>query len=93
MTQRGNGSRVPRQPGWSGEDGELMANDAMKPGDLVPGRVTRVHGMLAQVIAREQQGVIYGGAAAQLTVGQHVRVRILEVNGSNGYRFTAALLN
>ena len=65
----------------------------MKAGDLVPGRVTRVHGMLAQVIAREQQGVIYGGAAGKLTVGQHVRVRILEVNGSNGYRFTAALLS
>jgi|1186.fasta_scaffold132043_1 hypothetical protein len=69
-----------------------MADGALKPGDLVPGRVTRVQAMLAQVVAREQRGVIYGGAAGKLTVGQHVTVRILEVNGSNGYPFTAALV-
>lgn len=65
----------------------------MKPGDLVPGRVTRVQSMLALVVVQEQRGVIYGGAAGKLTVGQHVRVRILEVDGSNGYKFTASLFN
>ncbi|GAA3614614.1 hypothetical protein GCM10022236_15660 [Microlunatus ginsengisoli] len=69
-----------------------MGNDALKPGDLVPGKVTRVQAMLAQVVAREQRGVIYGGAAGKLTVGQHVKVRILEVNGSNGYAFTGSLI-
>jgi exosome complex RNA-binding protein Csl4 len=69
-----------------------MADNALKPGDLVPGRVIRVQTMLAQVVAREQRGVIYGGAAGQLTVDQLVKVRILEVNGSNGYSFTARLL-
>lgn len=67
--------------------------DSLSPGDLVPGRVTRVRPMLALVVAGEQRGVIYGGAAGDLTVGQHVRVRILEVDGSNGYKFTAALIN
>jgi len=69
-----------------------MADGALKPGDLMPIRVTRVQDMLAQVVAREQRGVIYGGAAGKLTVGQHVKVRILEVNGSNGYQFTASLV-
>ena len=69
-----------------------MADDALKPGDLVPARVTRVQALLAQVVARDQRGVIYGGSAGKLTVGQHVRVRILEVNGSNGYPFTASLI-
>lgn len=69
-----------------------MADGALKPGDLVASRVIRVQSMLAQVIGREQRGVIYGGAAGKLTVGQHVTVRVLEVNGSNGYQFTGSLV-
>jgi hypothetical protein len=69
-----------------------MADGALKPGDLVPARVTRVQAMLAQVVVREERGVIYGGGADKLSVGQHVRIRIIEVNGSNGYKFTASLL-
>lgn len=72
---------------------DQMADAALKPGDFVTGRVTRVQPMLAQVVAQEQRGVIYGGSAGKLTVGQHVRVRILEVNGSNGYKFTGSLLS
>jgi hypothetical protein len=69
-----------------------MADGDMKPGDIMPARVSMIRPMLAQVVAREKRGVIYGGAAGKLSVGDHVKIRIVEVNGSNGYAFTAALL-
>ena len=69
-----------------------MADGALKPGDLVPAKVTRVLAMHALVTAHEQRGIIYGGAAGKLSVGQHVKVRVVEVDGSNGYKFTASLV-
>jgi len=70
-----------------------MADGPLKPGDVTPARVVRVWQLHAQVDARDQRGVIYGGGAGKLTAGQHVKIRITEVNGTNGYKFTADLLN
>jgi hypothetical protein len=71
---------------------DLMADGPLKPGDLTPARVVKAWSAHAQVVARDQLGIIYGGGAAKLTAGQHVRIRITEINGSNGYKFTASLL-
>ena len=71
---------------------DLMADGPLKPGDLTPARVVKAWSAHAQVVARDQLGIIYGGGAAKLTAGQHVRIRINEINGSNGYKFTASLL-
>lgn len=69
-----------------------MADGPLKPGDLTPARVVKAWQMHAQVVARDQLGVIYGGGAGKLSAGQHVKIRITEINGTNGYKFTAALL-
>ncbi|HEY5784941.1 MAG TPA: hypothetical protein VIT65_09195 [Microlunatus sp.] len=70
-----------------------MADGPLKPGDLMPARVVRAWQLHAQVVARDQLGVIYGSGAGKLTAGQHVKIRIIEVNGTNGYKFTASLLD
>lgn len=69
-----------------------MADGPLKPGDVLPARVLRAWQAHAQVIAREQRGVVYGSGAGKLSEGQHVKIRITEINGTNGYPFTAALI-
>ena len=72
---------------------DQVTDGPLKTGDIVAALVIRAWPTHAQVKARDQRGIIYGGGCDKLKVGEHAKIRITELNGTNGYQFTAALLH
>lgn len=68
-----------------------MAEGPVQVGELAVGRVTTVRPLLAQVVVRDQLGVIRGAAAGRVSLGDHVKIHVTAVNV--GGRFEATLLN
>ncbi len=68
-----------------------MAEGPVRPGELLVARVTFVRPVHALVVARGENGVIRGSAAGRTSVGDHVKIRVLEVNV--GGRFEASILD
>lgn len=64
---------------------------ALKVGDLVVCRVTRITGSVALVTAEGMSGVIRGPSGTRATVGERLRVRIVDFDG-DGTRFVAVRL-
>ena len=67
-----------------------MAEGPVKPGELLVARVTFVRPLHALVVARGDSGIVRGSAAGRTSVGDHVRIRVLEVNV--GGRFEASII-
>ncbi len=62
----------------------------MRPGELLVARVTSVFPSHALVVAREQSGIVRGPAAGRSSVGDRVKVHVLQIDA--GGRFEASIL-
>ena len=66
--------------------------EALKVGDLTTCVVLNVNSSLAQVRARDMPGIIRGSGGSRATVGEHLRIRIVDFDG-DGTRFIAVRLD
>lgn len=63
----------------------------LKIGDITPCVVTQVTSAVALVSAQGMQGVIRGPSGSRATVGERLKVRVVDFDGG-GHRFVAVRL-
>ena len=66
--------------------------EALKVGDLTTCVVLNVNSSLAQVRARDMHGIIRGSGGSRATVGEHLKIRVVDFDG-DGTRFIAVRLD
>lgn len=79
------------RPSCSGMVVPQVTEGSFTQGELIMCIVQKVYPIHAVVTARGGIGVVRGSAAGRLSVGQHVRVRIVEVN-EGGRAFVGAVV-
>lgn len=63
----------------------------LKIGDVTVCQVTRLTGSVALVTAKGMPGVIKGPSGTRATVGEHLKIRVVDFDG-DGSRFVAVRL-
>ncbi len=63
----------------------------LKVGDVTVCQVTNVTSAVAQVVAKGMPGVIRGPSGTRATVGEHLKIRVVDFD-AGGARFIAARL-
>lgn len=67
-----------------------VAEGPVRPGELLVAHVTFVRSAHALVVARGESGIVRGAAAGRTSVGDRVKIHVLEVNVDG--RFEARIL-